>query len=115
WTVAMAKGLDCRVAYFSMDENNPVIREHTSKGGLAAICENGYVTICKGTWKIRVEKVVNIPLTFGGRAAYNIQNVLPTLLAGFVRDFKIEDMRIALQTFIPGPAQTPGRMNIFNF
>jgi cyanophycin synthetase len=114
-TVAMAKGVSCKVAYFSMDEHNEVIREHTAKGGLAAIYENGYVTICKGTWKIRVEKVVNIPLTYGGRAAYNIQNVLPTLLAGFVRNFKIEDMRIALQTFIPGPTQTPGRMNIFRF
>ncbi len=115
WTAAMAKDLKCKVAYFSMDENNPVIKKHTASGGLAAIYENGYVTICKGTWKIRVEKAVNIPLTLGGKATYNIGNILPTLIAGFVREFKIEDMRIALQTFIPGPAQTPGRMNIFNF
>ncbi len=115
WTVSMAKDLDCKVAYFSMNENNPIIQEHMKAGGLAAICENGYVTIAKGTWKIRVERVVNIPLTFGGRATYNIENVLPTLLAGFIRQFKIEDMRTALQTFIPGPAQTPGRMNIFRF
>lgn len=115
YTAAMATGLACKIAYFSMDENNAIIREHTAKGGLAAIYENGFVTICKGTWKIRVEKAVNIPLTFGGRAAYNIANVLPTLLAAFVRNLKIEDMRIALQTFIPGPVQTPGRMNIFRF
>lgn len=115
WTVGMAKDLACKIAYFSMDENNPLIKEHTAKGGLAAIYENGYVTICKGTWKIRVEKAVNIPLTYGARATYNIANILPTLLAGFVRNFKVEDMRVALQTFIPGPAQTPGRMNIFRF
>ncbi|MBC7382203.1 MAG: cyanophycin synthetase [Bacteroidia bacterium] len=115
WTAAMANGLNCKVAYFSMDENNPLIVEHMKTGGLAAIHENGYVTICKGTWKIRVEKSVNIPLTFGGRATYNIQNILPTVLAGFIRNFKIEDMRTALATFIPGPAQTPGRMNIFRF
>jgi cyanophycin synthetase len=115
WTTAMHKGLACKVAYFSMDENNPIIKEHISNGGLAAIYENGYVTICKGTWKIRVEKAVNIPLTFGGRASYNIANVLPTLLAGFIRNYKVEDMRVALATFIPGPAQTPGRMNIFRF
>lgn len=114
-TAAMAKGLTCKIAYFTMDENNELVQAHMKAGGLAAIFENGYVTICKGTWKIRVEKAVNIPLTFGGRASYNIQNVLPTLLAGFIRNFKIEDMRIALQTFIPGPAQTPGRMNIFRF
>jgi len=115
YTVSMAKECVCKIAYFSMDENNPIIKEHITKGGLAAVYENGYVTICKGTWKIRIEKAVNIPLTFGGRASYNIANVLPTLLAGFIRDFKIEDMRVALQTFIPGPVQTPGRMNIFRF
>ncbi len=115
YTVSMAKECVSNIAYFSMDENNPLIKEHISKGGLAAIYENGYVTICKGTWKIRVEKAVNIPLTFGGRATYNIANVLPTLLAGFIRNFKVEDMRVASQTFIPGPVQTPGRMNIFRF
>lgn len=115
YTVSMAKECVCKIAYFSMDENNTIIKEHITKGGLAAVYENGYVTICKGTWKIRIEKAVNIPLTFGGRATYNIANVLPTLLAGFIRDFKIEDMRVALQTFIPGPVQTPGRMNIFRF
>ncbi|MFZ4796690.1 MAG: cyanophycin synthetase, partial [Bacteroidia bacterium] len=115
WAAEMAKGLACKVAYFSMDENNPIIKAHINAGGLAAIYENGYVTISKGTWKIRVEKAINIPLTFGGKASFNIQNILPTLIAGFIRNFKIEDMRIALQTFIPSPAQTPGRMNIFNF
>ena len=115
YTVSMAKECVCNIAYFSMDENNPIIKEHITKGGLAAVYENGYVTICKGTWKIRIEKAVNIPLTFGARATYNIANVLPTLLAGFIRNFKIEDMRVALQPFIPGPVQTPGRMNIFRF
>lgn len=115
WTVAMAKELKCKVAWFSMDEKNPVIQKHMKKGGLAAIYEDHYVTICKGTWKIRVEKAANIPLTYGGRAAYNIANVLPTVLAAFIQNIRIEDLRTALQTFIPGPAQTPGRMNIFRF
>lgn len=111
----MRKGLNCKVALFSLDENNPRIIEHCNKGGLAAIVENGYVTICKGTWRIRVDKVVNIPLTFSGKAIFMIQNVLPTLIAGFVQNFKIEDIRIALETFIPSPTQTPGRMNLFQF
>jgi cyanophycin synthetase len=115
YTRNMAKGLDCNVAFFSLDENNPHIQKHIKEGGLAAIYENGYVTICKGTWKIRVEKASAIPLTYGGKATFNIANILPCLLAGFVRNFKIEDMRTALLTFIPSPAQTPGRMNMFHF
>lgn len=109
----MHKGLDCKVAYFSLDENNPIIKEHCAKGGLAAIAENGYITISKGTWKIRVEKIVNIPLTFSGKAIFMIQNILPATLAAFICNFKIEDIRLALETFIPSPVQTPGRMNMF--
>jgi cyanophycin synthetase len=111
----MRKQLKCKIALFSLDENNPRIIRHCNEGGLATIVENGYVTICKGTWKIRVDKVVNIPLTFSGKAVFNIQNILPVVLAGFIRGFKIEDMRLALETFIPSPTQTPGRMNMFQF
>ena len=111
----MKEGLECKIAFFSMDENNPRIVEHTKKGGLAAVYENGFVTIMKGAWKIRVDKVTNIPMTFGGRAEFNIANALPVILAAYLRNFKIEDIKSALQTFIPSPAQTPGRMNMFNF
>ncbi len=111
----MRKQLHCKIALFSLNENNPRIIRHCNEGGLATIVENGYVTICKGTWKIRVDKVVNIPLTFSGKAVFNIQNILPVVMAGFLRGFKIEDMRLALETFIPSPTQTPGRMNMFQF
>jgi cyanophycin synthetase len=112
---AMRKGLDCKIALFSMDENNPRIREHCNEGGLAAIAENGYITISKGTWKIRVAKIVNIPLTFAGKAIFMIQNILPVVMASYIRGFGIEDIKAALGTFIPSHAQTPGRMNVFNF
>ncbi len=111
----MAKGVDCKVAYFSLDENNPLVKAHCDKGGLAAILENGFVTICKGNWKLRVDKVINIPLTFSGKAVFMIQNILPAILTAFIRNFKIEDIRLALETFIPSPVQTPGRMNMFQF
>lgn len=112
---AMREGLPCKVALFSLHEDSPRIKEHCAKGGLAAVYEHGYVTILKGGWKIRVEKVTNIPITFSGKAEFNISNVLGATLAAYVRDFKTEDIRLALQTFVPSPAMTPGRMNMFNF
>lgn len=111
----MKDALSCNIALFSMDETNQRIIDHCKRGGIAAVYENGFVSIMKGTWKIRVEKVSNIPLTFNGRAEFNIANCLPVILAAFLRNFKIEDIRSALQTFIPSPVQTPGRMNMFNF
>jgi cyanophycin synthetase len=113
--LSMREELDCKIALFSLNENNPHIQAHCEKGGIAAVYENGYVTIMKGTWKIRVDKVTNIPITFGGKAEFNIANVLPAILATYLSDFKIEDIRLALETFVPSPVQTPGSMNIFHF
>lgn len=112
----MRKNLDCNVALFSMDENNERIKNHCNNGGMAAVFENGYVSIMKGNWKIRVEKVTDIPITFSGKAVHNIMNTLPAILACYLfRNIKIEDIKVALNTFIPSPVQTPGRMNLFRF
>jgi cyanophycin synthetase len=111
----MKSDIQCKLALFSMNENNRRIQEHAERGGISAVAENGYVTIMKGTWKIRVDKIMNIPLTFGGKATFNIYNILPAVLAGYLRGFEIEEIRSALQTFIPSPATTPGRMNMFQF
>lgn len=113
---AMHEGLDCNVAYFSMDEKNERIRHHIAKGGYAAVYENGYISIMKGTWKVRVMKVHDIPITYGGKALHNIMNTLPAVLATYLfKQISIEDIRTALETFVPSPAQTPGRLNLFHF
>jgi len=111
----MRKGVNCNVALFSMDENNPRIQALQRKGGITAVYENGYVTLCRGSWKMRIMKAENIPLTFGGKAKFMIQNVLPAIIAANVKGISIEDMKAALETFLPSSSQTPGRLNLFKF
>ncbi|MEK6477419.1 cyanophycin synthetase [Catalinimonas sp. 4WD22] len=111
----MGESLECQVALFSLNEQNPRIQEHIHKGGLAAVWENGYITICKGEWKLRVTKAINVPLTFGGKATFMIQNLLPAVLTGIINKLTIEDIRSALESFAPSPSQTPGRLNMFTF
>ena len=115
YCVKIARDARCNVAYFSMDENNPVIKDHCRKGGIAAIYENGYITIKTGDWKLRVDKATHIPLTFGGSVNFMIQNVLAATLAAYLWGYKPEDIRLSLETFIPSAAHTPGRMNVFRF
>ena len=112
---AMSADLSCKIAYFSMDENNPRILKHIAKGGLATVLENGYISIFKNSYKIRIDRVADIPLSFGGKAKFNIENILAATLAGYISHFEIEDIKTALRTFIPSPAKTPGRMNLFKF
>lgn len=115
YCVLLGKNADCNVAYFSLDEENKIIKEHCKKGGIAAVYENGFITIKKGEWKFRIDKVTNIPLTFGGKVSFMISNVLAATLASYVYGFQIEDIKTNLETFIPSAAQTPGRMNVFDF
>ena len=45
---------------------------------------------------------MNIPLTYGGRAEFMIQNVLAATLACFVHGVSLEDLRVGLTTFNAG-------------
>jgi cyanophycin synthetase len=107
--------LSCNVAYFSMNEENPLIKKLCSEGKTVAVYENGFITIKKGEWKIRIERATHVPLTLGGKAKFMIANVLAATLSSYLWGFKTEDISLSLQTFIPSAAQTPGRMNIFEF
>lgn len=111
----IANEISCNVAYFSMDENNPKVQQFAKEGKIVAVYENGFITIKKGEWKIRVERATHVPLTLGGKAKFMIANVLAATLAAYLQGFKTDDISLSLQTFIPSAAQTPGRMNIFEF
>jgi len=112
---AMREGLTSHVALFSMEESNPRILELQEEGGIAAVYENGYITLLKGLGKMRIIKAENVPLTFGGKAGFMIQNILPAVIAAHVQHISIQDISAALSTFVPSALQTPGRLNFYQF
>jgi len=111
----MRHDVDCKVALFSINEHNERIQQHRETGGITAVIENGYLTVFKGKWKIRVDRITNIPLSLDGRAEAMIKNILAATLAAVIQGFSMEDIRKGLNSFVPSAEQTPGRMNIFKF
>ncbi len=111
---AMAEKTKANIAYFTMKSESELVRNHILKGGVAAVYENGYLSILKGDWTHRIERAENIPLTMGGRAPFMIANALAASLAAFVQNVSIEQIRAGLNTFRASVSQTPGRMNLFN-
>ena len=111
---AMAEHVIGKVAYFSMNSEHPLIRSHVRNGGIAAVYENGYLTILQQDWIHRIERAELIPLTLGGRAPFMIANALAASLAAFVWGVKIDQIRTALYSFKASAQQTPGRMNLFD-
>ncbi len=115
YSMRLVHDLQAKVAVFSLDENNPHIQKFAKEGKITCVFEEGFVTIKKGEWKIRIAKVQNIPITMEGKAKFMISNVLAASLATYLYGFAIEDIANSLRTFIPSAQLTPGRLNIFNF
>ncbi|MBW4550879.1 MAG: cyanophycin synthetase [Aphanocapsa sp. GSE-SYN-MK-11-07L] len=112
--VSMTEQVKAQVAYFSMEADNPIVQDHIERGGLAAVYENGYLSILKGDWTLRIEQAINVPITLGGRANFMIANALAASLAAFCQGIAIEHIRVALASFRTSVSQTPGRMNLIN-
>lgn len=112
--MAMAQRVKGHVAFFSMNPDNEVVKAHTRQGGLAAVYENGYLSLIRGEWTLRIEKAEHVPVTMRGMAPFQIANALAASLAAFAQGVPIEAIRHALTTFRASVAQTPGRMNLFN-
>jgi cyanophycin synthetase len=111
---AMAEKVKSKVAYFSLNPDNPIVQNHIRRGGLAAVYENGYLSILEGEWTLRIEEAVNVPVTMAGMAPFMIANALAACLAAFAQGVDIEDIRHGLRSFRLSDSQTPGRMNLFN-
>ncbi|MBW8362704.1 MAG: cyanophycin synthetase [Kaistella sp.] len=115
YSMRIINDLDSKVAIFSLDENNPHIRKFAKEGKITCVYEEGFITIKKGDWKIRIAKAINIPITMEGKARFMISNALAASLATYLYGFEIEDIANSLRTFIPSAQLTPGRLNIFKF
>ncbi len=115
YSMRLMPDIDSKVALFSLDENNPYIRKFAKEGKISCVYEEGFITIKKGDWKIRIAKATSIPITMDGKAKFMIANVLAASLATYLHGFEIEDIANSLRTFIPSAQLTPGRLNIFKF
>lgn len=115
YTYAMRERISSKLALFSMNPNSDRIKQHVREGGLAAVYEDGYVTILDGPEKHQVEHVNNIPLTFKGTATFMIENCLASTLAAYCTQVSVNRIAQGLRTFTPSFENTPGRMNLFNF
>ena len=111
---AMAEYVKAKIAYFSMDAENPLVRSHVQAGGVAAVYEEGHISILQQDWLLRIERAEQVPVTMGGRAPFMIANALAASLIGFVQGVKIEEIRAALRSFQVSAQKIPGRMNLFN-
>src|SRR5262249_26612942 len=112
----MAERTKARIGYFSLDPQNERFRTHVAAGGLGAVMDR-HDTLClyRATLRIPLVHARQIPITFDGKARFNIANALAAALAAFGAGIELDDIKGGLTTFHPTPFQTPGRANVYEF
>ncbi|MGD9710751.1 MAG: cyanophycin synthetase, partial [Thermomicrobiales bacterium] len=113
--VEMARHARGEILYFSVDEENPVIREHLRARGRAVVLRRinagEMITIIEHRRETSLLLASQIPATFEGRLRVNILNALAAATAALADDVQLEHIRTALKTFSTSYFQTPGRFN----
>jgi cyanophycin synthetase len=114
-TPAIRKHAECNLALFALDSNAPAFRAHVSEGGLGATVENGWFVLYERGLRVVLCPVEHVPITFQGRARFNVANVLAAVIATYATSIGVTDIVSGLQSFFQSAAQTPGRMNFVDF
>ncbi len=88
---------------------------HRETGSLCIVLTDKTVTIWDGPNTHTIENIENIPLSFGGRAIFMIENILAAVAVAYTQKIPPAVIRKSLRSFMPSPEHTPGRMNLFQF
>jgi cyanophycin synthetase len=116
WTAGMANIARGEIIYFSMDENNPVIREHVRNRGRAVVLretpQGEMIMLIEHRRETSLILANQIPATFDGRLRVNIENAMAATAAALGQDVQLDYIRHALRTFTASFYQTPGRFNM---
>lgn len=118
WTVEMTRVARGEIIFFSMNEDNPVIREHLRERGRAVLLretrQGDMITIIEHRRETSLLLANQIPATFQGRARVNIANAMAAASAALADDVSLDYIRQALRTFTSSFYQTPGRFNLLD-
>ncbi|HYV12096.1 MAG TPA: Mur ligase family protein, partial [Pyrinomonadaceae bacterium] len=116
----LAKLMECervnrvpkRVVYFSLDENNPLVRNHLQAGGTVYFAKNkGLIEAMRETQRNLADLSI-LPVMMNGVADFQISNLLATVAA--CRAFGVEqDVLLKSLINFSSWANNPGRANLY--
>jgi cyanophycin synthetase len=104
------------VVWFSLEPNNRMISDHCRRGGKAVILEpselGDLIVLVHGRRRMPLAHTHLLPVTFGGKAKFNVQNAMAAAGAAYCAGAHLHDIRAGLRSFTPSYYQAPGRMNL---
>ncbi len=97
--VDMALLCDGEVIYFALDPELPAITAHRELGKRAVIVRYGQIMLASGLDETSLAKLSDIPLSEGGKAKHQVENVLAAVGAAWALGISPDVMRTGIETF----------------
>ncbi len=111
--VEMAELSDGDVIFFGLSADLPAIASHRAAGKRAVFVRDGKVVLATGNKETALADVAAIPLTYAGRVAFQIENVLAAVATGWALGISQDLIRAGIVTFDVGQVDVPGRFTLF--
>jgi len=102
-----------RVILFSTKLQSRTISKHLAVGGTAVAVDKGRIVVCNGANSNFVCHLAKIPLTWGGKAQHNVQNVLAAVGACWALGYSAVQIRKAICGFGSVPEDNLGRLEYY--
>ncbi|MDO9536917.1 MAG: cyanophycin synthetase [Thermoplasmata archaeon] len=103
-----------KIILFSLDDTNPALLAHVSNDGVVVTVKGGNIILRKGAIDMDIARITNVPITFGGKASFNIANTLAAVGATYAIGIDIKTIQTSLVTFNSSTGQLPGRANLID-
>jgi cyanophycin synthetase len=111
--VPMAEHCPGSVIFFDRDSDHPVMAAHRAAKGRTVFVSGGEIVVAVGSRQIPVASVDKLPLTYGGRVGFQLDNLLAATAALWGLNVPLDVIRSRLEDFTSDVATVPGRFNIF--
>lgn len=114
YTLAMKDTTTGVPVLFSRDPQNVAVTAHVGAGGKAVVVDGeGNIVWHDGTESTIVINLDDIPMTFEGRAAHQVENALAATGALIGLGLSFDEIRAGLSTFRSSAEDSQGRLNVF--
>jgi UDP-N-acetylmuramyl tripeptide synthase len=113
--VRHAGELRCPIGWFALDDVNPRLQLHRESGGATCGARDGRLHLSIEGQRHDLGAIVDMPLSFGGSASYNIANMAAASLAASALRIDPSTIADVLARFGEARADNPGRLQHWQF
>ena len=110
--VEMAEYCPGKVLFFALDGSNTVIVKHRAEGGRAVFVKGKTIILADGAHEEPLLNLDRVPMTFGGRISFEVENTIAVLGAAWAMGIPREIMIRQACCFATDASKVPGRFNV---